>query len=273
MNDSTASNFEVGEPILNIPYAEPGEHWLLKFGEQPRRMQGRRPAGYWYRSQDAGEADEHVTGVWTELTLVNLIRERMREWRAAGRPGITRTTRELIDWWLRDGRWQRLFFAQFEAAETIIFLAEARADFLQGIAVPRDEPSDDRKADGFKAFRRQGCKMATGSGKDDRHGHAGRVVDRQQGRQPERRALFRRRRHRLSERDDPQSPERTRSVARGGEPLSLARPRAGEADDRSRQGASPYSQLARLRAASRHNWRGLGQSFEGRRRGAHARNY
>jgi len=28
-----------------------------------------------------------------------------------------------------------------------------------------DEPSDERKADGFKAFRRQCCKMATGSGK------------------------------------------------------------------------------------------------------------
>ncbi|MCA3627234.1 MAG: DEAD/DEAH box helicase family protein [Methylobacterium sp.] len=159
------SDFEVSEPILNNPYDEPAEHWLLKFGEQPQRIKGRRKAGYWFRSPDAGDADEHVTGVWTELSTVNLIRERMREWRAAGRPGISRTTRELIDWWLRDGRKQRLFFAQFEAAESIIFLAEARPDFLQGIAVPLDEPSDERKIDGFKAFRRQCCKMATGSGK------------------------------------------------------------------------------------------------------------
>ena len=57
-----------------------------------------------------------------------------------------------------------MFFAQVEAAETIIFLTEARADFLQGI-IPLDEPSDDRKADGFTAFRRHACKMATGSGK------------------------------------------------------------------------------------------------------------
>ena len=159
------SDFEVSEPILNNPYDEPAEHWLLKFGEQPQRIKGRRKAGYWFRSPDAGDADEHVTGVWTELAIVNLIRERMREWRAAGRPGISRTTRELIDWWLRDGRRQRLFFAQFEAAESIIFLAEARPDFLQGIVVPLDEPSDERKMDGFKAFRRQCCKMATGSGK------------------------------------------------------------------------------------------------------------
>ena len=36
---------------------------------------------------------------------------------------------------------------------------------MQGIALPLDEPSADRKADGFKAFRRNACKMATGSGK------------------------------------------------------------------------------------------------------------
>ena len=47
----------------------------------------------------------------------------------------------------RDGRRQRLFFAQLEAAETMIFLNEARSDFLQGGDVPLDEPSEDRKAD------------------------------------------------------------------------------------------------------------------------------
>ncbi|MCP4040577.1 MAG: DEAD/DEAH box helicase family protein, partial [Gammaproteobacteria bacterium] len=31
--------------------------------------------------------------------------------------------------------------------------------------VPMDEPSEERKADGYKAFRRYACKMATGSGK------------------------------------------------------------------------------------------------------------
>jgi hypothetical protein len=67
-------------------------------------------------------------------------------------PGVTRTTLGLLQWWRRDGRDKRLFFAQLEAAETIIFLTEARADFLQGIVIPRDEPSDDRKAEGFSGF-------------------------------------------------------------------------------------------------------------------------
>jgi type III restriction enzyme len=100
MTGATPSGFEVDTPILNSPYEEPAEHWLLKFGERPQRIKGRRKAGYWFRSPDAGDADEHVTGVWTELSVVNTIRERMREWRNAGRPGITRTTRELIEWWL-----------------------------------------------------------------------------------------------------------------------------------------------------------------------------
>jgi type III restriction enzyme len=82
-----------------------------------------------------------------------------------GRPGITRTTRELIEYWNREGRHPRLFFAQREAAEAIVFMTEARPDFLQGISAPLDEPGDERKAAGFKAFRRLCCKMATGSGK------------------------------------------------------------------------------------------------------------
>ena len=130
------------------------------------RIQGRRPAGYYYRSPNAPETNEHsARGEWRELAAVNLIRLRMAEWRDAGRPGITRTTSELIAHWHREGRHPRLFFAQREAAEAIIFLTEARQDFLQGISVPLDEPSADRKADGYKAFRRMACKMATGSGK------------------------------------------------------------------------------------------------------------
>jgi type III restriction enzyme len=159
-------NFEVETPILNTPFDEPAAYWLIEEGKLPERMRGRRPAGYYYRSPKAPEDDEHAArGEWRELALVNLVRARMAEWRCAGRPGITRTTRELIEYWNRDGRQHRLFFAQREAAEAIIFLSEARADFLQGVSPPLDEPSEDRKAEGCKAFRRLACKMATGSGK------------------------------------------------------------------------------------------------------------
>lgn len=79
--------------------------------------------------------------------------------------GSSRTTLELLQYWRREGRQHRLFFAQIEAAETVIFLREARQDFLQGIDIPFDDPSDDRKADGYAGFKRVACKMATGSGK------------------------------------------------------------------------------------------------------------
>src|SRR3990170_559614 len=131
------SSFEVGEPILNSPYEEPGEHWWIEEGRSPERRRGRRPAGYFYRDPKAPEPEEGqpTRGDWQPLELVNLVRERLAAWREAGYPGATRTTLELLRYWQREGRLQRLFFAQLEAAETIVFLAEARSDFLQGVEV------------------------------------------------------------------------------------------------------------------------------------------
>src|SRR5262249_725238 len=77
----------------------------------------------------------------------------------------TRTTLELLHWWQRGGRERPLFFAQREAAETIVFLTEARADFLQGVNVPREELGDEQRASDLTGFRRRACKRATGSGK------------------------------------------------------------------------------------------------------------
>ena len=161
------SNYEVPEPILNSPFAEPKEHWNIQEGETPERRTGRRPAGYFYRDPKApaGDSEHEARGEWQELAIVNLIRRRLEDWRKLGYSGVTRTTLELLNYWRREGRQHRLFFAQLEAAETIIFLTEARADFHQGIDIPIDEPSDERRAEGYSAFRRYACKMATGSGK------------------------------------------------------------------------------------------------------------
>jgi type III restriction enzyme len=152
-----ASSFEVQEPILSSPFEEPVEHWWIEQGRLPERRTGRRPAGYFYRDPGVpASGDEFTRGDWVELELVNRIRERLTEWRGAGYPGVTRSTLELLDYWRREGRDTRLFFPQIEAAETIIFLTEARADLRQGIEIPREESS---------SFTRLACKMATGSGK------------------------------------------------------------------------------------------------------------
>lgn len=160
---------QVKQPILCSPYEEPGEHWHIVAHEEPQRRPGRRPAGYFYRDPRTESADDEdsIRGEWVELRLVNRIRTQVKAWREQGWPGASRTTLELLHYWQRDGRdpRKRLFFTQVEAVETIILLTEARADFLQGVEIPTDDPSDDRKAEGYAAFRRYACKMATGSGK------------------------------------------------------------------------------------------------------------
>lgn len=108
---------------------------------------------------------EEDVGYEIELLLVSRIRKRLAEWRSAGYPGASKITLELLAYWERQGREKRLFFAQCEAAQAIIFLTEARSDFLQGINIPLDEPSEKQQAEGIRAFRRLACKMATGSGK------------------------------------------------------------------------------------------------------------
>ena len=164
------SQHEVPEPILSSPFEEPPEHWEFPPDGAPFKAPGRRGAMYFYRPPSDKSDGETGQGAGTaiELKLVNLVRERVKAWREnqpEAYPGVTRTTRELLEWWRRDGRQQQLFFAQLEAAETAIFLTEGRADLRQGIDVPVDEPSDERKAEGHRAFRRLACKMATGSGK------------------------------------------------------------------------------------------------------------
>ncbi len=161
------SGFEVEEPILCSPFEEPKEHWRIVEGETTQRVAGRRSATYFFRPAIRREDAEAQAGAGTqiELKLVNRIRERVAAWRAQGWPGATRTTLDLLRYWRREGREQRLFFAQLEAAEAIVFLVEARADFRQGVEIPLDEPSEESRAQGVTAFRRYACKMATGSGK------------------------------------------------------------------------------------------------------------
>lgn len=161
------SGYEVPEPILNSPFDEPTEHWHIAEGEQPERRPDRRPAMYFYRDPKAKPDTEagRVVGTAIELKLVNRIRAQVKKWRLEGYPGVTRTTLELLHWWRRDGRAQRLFFAQLDAAETIVFLTEARADFRQGIEIPQEAVSEEKRKDGFAGFLRYACKMATGSGK------------------------------------------------------------------------------------------------------------
>ena len=173
---------EVDSPIINSPFREPEYHWQIERGKPPVKATGRRRASYFYRvPEHAGrgrknkkqtELFESEKGEEVELEIVNLIRDRVKEWRRGGRSGgvaydgASPVTRELLELWRSSDRMQRLFFAQIEAVETIIFLVEAKDIYRKGLPeIPKDEPGADAKAAGVRAFIRYACKMATGSGK------------------------------------------------------------------------------------------------------------
>ena len=172
----------VESPIINSPFLEPESYWQIEQGKPPVRAEGRRRASYFYRvpehagrgrrNRSQGEMFESEKGEEVDLALVNVIRERLKDWRngvhsgGLAYDGISPVTRELLELWRSDERMQRLFFAQIEAAETIIFLVEAKEVYRKGIPeIPKDEPGLEAKDAGVRGFMRYACKMATGTGK------------------------------------------------------------------------------------------------------------
>ncbi len=146
----------IDQLIINSPFEEPTEHWSYDRTHRLfTRDQGRRSAGYLIASSESQGFDD--PGVFVELPLVNQIRPRVKAWREANYPGITGTTRRLLEHWYdpdeREGH--RFFFCQLEAIETLIWLTEASPADLQGIDVPSDGGP----------FSRWCTKLATGTGK------------------------------------------------------------------------------------------------------------
>jgi type III restriction enzyme len=143
--------------IINNPYAMPRRYWMYDRQRQSFDLaEGRRPAGYVMATPNYHGHDD--PGVPVEIKLVNTIRPRVDAWREAKYPGVTATTRALLEHW--SGRHDRgesnpFFFCQLEAIETLIWLTEAPAAERVGINIPGDGG----------AFTRWCSKMATGTGK------------------------------------------------------------------------------------------------------------
>lgn len=173
----------VENPIINSPFVEPQCYWDIKKGEPPKTVAGRREAYYYYRVPDSAKRGrkskdqlsfegELGIGQKEDLPIVNWLRKRVKEWREGILTGIaydgaSDVTKELLRLWqAQEGRYQRLFFAQVEAVETIIFLMEANPLYHKNLPhIPLDEPGIKTKAARLRAFTRYACKMATGTGK------------------------------------------------------------------------------------------------------------
>ena len=142
--------------ILSSPYDEPTEHWHYNPEvEQFEKRQGRRPASFVRRVQ--GSKTTEVGSVIEQIPLANQIRNRVRDWRQRGHPGVTSTTKRLIQYWYDETEHdrRRFFFAQLEAIETLIWLNEVADNEGAGIEIISDGGE----------FQRICSKMATGTGK------------------------------------------------------------------------------------------------------------
>lgn len=153
---TTSAEIQVGQvtdanPIINDAFDEPAHRW--EFGEgAPQVVEGRRAAGY---IPPAPKGEQlRITDEVVRLDHVNLIRERVKDWRRREYPGATPVTKELFAHWFDPERELRPFFAQREAIETVAFLAEAGEERRQGIDLV-----------GYEDYQRWAVKLATGAGK------------------------------------------------------------------------------------------------------------
>ena len=158
-------------PVLNRPHEEPARFWeldgantatgVVKRGRRLSASQlivptARGRAGEQRRLTPAPAEDQNI--------LVNDIRDKVGRWRDGGHDGSTTTTRRLLDHWHSDINVPRLFFAELEAAETLIWLAEVNASHDPALAAFRRDLTavSSEYNDGIE---RRCVKMATGSGK------------------------------------------------------------------------------------------------------------
>ena len=160
----------IENPILNSPFREPGRHW--RFGDTGitnEVVEGRRSSSYFMpipASKVRGKQLELETQ-WTrdrieENRFINQVRERVGAWRSLRYPGVTPTTRRLLEYWTDPTRERPLFFCQVEALETAIYLTECatkQGDAWIGNDLRR--LADDQNP----GLYRMALKMATGTGK------------------------------------------------------------------------------------------------------------
>ncbi len=157
----------IANPVLNRPHEEPSRHWKLaedntSTGEV---VAGRRPSQTLTIVPRVRKRQLQLEVTSRDQNeLINRIREAVKKWRASRYPGATMATRQLLSHWRSETNEPRLFFAQVEAAETLIWLAEGNASQDRVLAAVRRELADANNEynDGI---HRLVVRMATGTGK------------------------------------------------------------------------------------------------------------
>ena len=121
----------IENPIRNTPFSEPARHFrFTDEGITNKIDEHRRVSSYFIpiaKPRKSGKNQLTFDTEWTqdrieENKFINQVCERVAIWRKAGYPSstITKTTKQLLDYWQRDDRTRKLFFCQIEAVETPI---------------------------------------------------------------------------------------------------------------------------------------------------------
>ncbi|NMA19734.1 MAG: DEAD/DEAH box helicase family protein, partial [Lentisphaerae bacterium] len=166
------SQVVIENPILNSPFKEPSRHFRFSDeGITNDIVESRRISSYFVpiaQPRKKGNGKQLALDTeWTkdrieENVTINRIRERVAIWRRGGYVGITKTTRNLLDYWTDPDRERKLFFCQIEALETAIYLSEVAHKFndnwIENLLREQNEANN-------PGLYRIAFKMATGSGK------------------------------------------------------------------------------------------------------------
>jgi type III restriction enzyme len=165
MSDAVIEN-----PILNSPFREPSRHW--RFGDTgiTNEIVGERRVSSYFMPIPASKVRGRQLQLETQWTrdrieenqMINQIRERVAQWRSLRYPGVTPTTRRLLEYWTDDSRERPLFYCQVEALETAIYLTEC-ADKQGDVWIANElrRLAEDQNP----GLYRMAFKMATGTGK------------------------------------------------------------------------------------------------------------
>lgn len=165
------SRVNIDNPVINSPFEEPKRHFKFNArGITEEIADGRRESEYFMpfprpRRQSAEvqlQFELPDQDLREANTFINSVRTQVAAWRNSRYPGVTPTTRRLLEHWNKPENEPRLYFCQREAVETAIYLNEyedkRRNDSFYNKLV---EANEEANPDLFRiAF-----KMATGSGK------------------------------------------------------------------------------------------------------------
>ena len=156
----------ISQPVLNTPYERPKRYWELGIDNRAlnRTAEGRRPSIALLPVPKSREnvVEQPVLPLGPENynATVNDIRQLVDAWRDDGYWGTTAVSRRLLHHWRSEENVPRLFFAQVEALETLIWITEvARSDHPARAAI------EDAAREHNDGIVRYCTKMATGTGK------------------------------------------------------------------------------------------------------------